>query len=360
MKSSIFSDEEQNWITLFTTTECNLRCTYCYGLKIENDELDSESAKKIVDWFLDQAYAKEKGISFYGGEPFLKWDLIKKIVNYAKEKCPSMKFSATTNGTLLDKEKVDFINEHFSNLTISIDGDKDTHNLHRKTIDGSGSFDLIDFDLISKIKVDFFINSVVTPKTVMNVYSNAVFFHKKKIKQMITLSPDFDWTDEKITIYLKQFERLSEYYVWCYENNKNPEFVNIFDQLMKVRNSKSKRDYSCGAGRNSFTITPSGDVYPCHRFYTDKIMKLGNIFGEIDLKELEDRNYFKIRDGEKCEKCSVKKFCFPCPYVYEATGIAVESRPICRVYKFMFQLPDKIIKRLKFNIRFRREYLISK
>jgi len=55
-------------------------------------------------------------------------DIIKPTVLYALNKYPDIfSFTITTNGTLLTEESLLFFYEHnFSNIMLSIDGDKDS------------------------------------------------------------------------------------------------------------------------------------------------------------------------------------------------------------------------------------------
>ena len=44
------------------------------------------------------------------------------------------RFTITTNGVLLDDEKIDFINEHMDNVVFSLDGRKEINDKMRKTV----------------------------------------------------------------------------------------------------------------------------------------------------------------------------------------------------------------------------------
>ena len=66
----------------------------------------------------------------------------------------------------------------------------------------------------------------------------------------------------------------------------------------------------CGAGSEYLAVTPTGEIYPCHRFAGEKDYKMGDVFsGEIrkDLKELfiNDNVYSK----SECQNCFAKFYC---------------------------------------------------
>jgi len=140
-------------LTLQVTQQCNLRCAYCIysGLynnsrQHANKRMDFETAKKAIDFFINKTRERNRiNIGFYGGEPLLEFDLIKKCVSYAKEMVEGKEvdFIMTTNGTLLTGEIARFVVENDFKLTISLDGSKREHDANRKFSSGKGSFDTI-------------------------------------------------------------------------------------------------------------------------------------------------------------------------------------------------------------------------
>ena len=76
------------FLTLLVIQDCNLRCSYCYGDEgnySNNGVMTLEIAKKSIDFLVNKAKSNRLSICFFGGEPLLKFDLIKDIVQYCKE-----------------------------------------------------------------------------------------------------------------------------------------------------------------------------------------------------------------------------------------------------------------------------------
>lgn len=104
-------------LTLQVTQNCNLRCSYCvYGGSYINrhhcnKRMDFQMAKKAIDFALERSSdSRRLSIGFYGGEPFLEFELIKQCINYVHEMVEGkdVLFTVTTNGTLLTEDKMKF------------------------------------------------------------------------------------------------------------------------------------------------------------------------------------------------------------------------------------------------------------
>ncbi|MBR2955538.1 MAG: thioether cross-link-forming SCIFF peptide maturase, partial [Ruminococcus sp.] len=132
--------------------DCNLRCKYCFastgdfgkGRKL----MSLETGKHAIDFLLENSGDRPNlELDFFGGEPLMNFDVVKQIVNYARsregEYNKKFRFTITTNGLLLDDDKIDFINKEMSNVVLSIDGRKEVNDYFRVRVDGTGSYDKI-------------------------------------------------------------------------------------------------------------------------------------------------------------------------------------------------------------------------
>lgn len=176
---NIYSQLANNPTICFEVTEaCNLRCTYCaYGEFYEgyeprqNSNLSFEKAKAIVDMVMPYCKAQNSAvhISFYGGEPLLRFDLIKEVIEYVRSVNVTATYSMTTNAMLLDRY-IDFLIENKFDLLLSLDGNK-SHNSFRIQSNGEESFDKV------------FANIVFVQKNYPDYFTECVNFnvvlHKK-------------------------------------------------------------------------------------------------------------------------------------------------------------------------------------
>jgi uncharacterized protein len=123
------------------TDNCNLRCKYCgyHDTRYKNSnslkDIDEITLKKALDFIIIHSVdAYETGISFYGGEPLLRFDLLKFSVEYLEDKNyhgHKYDYSTTTNCTLLNSEVLDYFVEKNILCAISLDGPASIHDKYR-------------------------------------------------------------------------------------------------------------------------------------------------------------------------------------------------------------------------------------
>lgn len=139
-------------LAIIMTSDCNLRCKYCVQDKTK-ESVSYATAKEGIDRFLElNADPARKalysiGVTFYGGEPLLEFDLVRQCVEYLKSRVGASKvpivFTLSTNGTLLTDAIVDFLAENEVAISVSLDGPKDENDRNRVTAGGAGTFDLV-------------------------------------------------------------------------------------------------------------------------------------------------------------------------------------------------------------------------
>lgn len=146
-----------NQLTLEMTADCNFRCRYCiYGehypetRTLSHQNMSFETAKKAVDYYMAGVLGKFREnpnayptIGFYGGEPLLRFPVIRQIVEYISEQyaCfPKVSYTITTNASLLTDEVAYFLVEHDFSIIVSLDGDRENHDRNRVTADRKGTF----------------------------------------------------------------------------------------------------------------------------------------------------------------------------------------------------------------------------
>lgn len=142
-------------VTLIVTERCTLRCRYCvytgsydYSRTHSNTDMSEETAIRAVDYLAERSREKARfnpgrtpALGFYGGEPLLRLDLMRKVVDHVRAIGLDCSLNVTTNGTVGDEEAIDFLAKNDFNVAVSLDGPHEEHDRNRVFQDGRGSFD---------------------------------------------------------------------------------------------------------------------------------------------------------------------------------------------------------------------------
>lgn len=352
---------------IFEITEnCNLNCKYCsFGKYYHNDSnrkrknLNLKYAYNVLDYFfsLHKEVPYTLLISFYGGEPLLKIDIIKKIVNYAKTKWPkqSFRFNMTTNGVLIKKHIDYLVNENFY-LLISIDGNK-RNNEFRIFKNNKESYSIVHSNI--KYILDKY------PKYYeSNVNLNSVL-HSKNYKVQKTISfleeslhktPEAKAlkTSNVIEKYQAEFNNTftSKFKPSATSNNEVNKLINnyyddFFDFYFRSNTKKKENIYfpneTCLPFQLKTYVNPKGYLFPCEKVpFQYALGHVDNNQVNINYKEVANiyNSYIK-KSIDLCSKCYVKN-CMICLF---DTEIPTE-KPKCKYYidenKIRNQLTDFI------------------
>ena len=162
-----FYKHNLNTLTLQVTQNCNLRCKYCvysgsYINRVHtNKRMNWNTAKKAIDFLQSHSECSSQvAFGFYGGEPLLEFELIKKCVAYINQIFFGKRktFVITTNATLLNEEKLRFFIENNFSIMISLDGPASVQDGNRVFADNeSGTFETIieKLEMVERIAPDY-------------------------------------------------------------------------------------------------------------------------------------------------------------------------------------------------------------
>ncbi len=319
-------------LCLHIAHDCNMRCRYCFASQGDfgrsKSVMSLEVGKKAIDFLVSRSgKIRNLEVDFFGGEPLLAMDTVKGIVEYARSleskhgKC--FRFTITTNGTLLDDETIDYINNEMSNVVLSIDGRKDINDKTRYFEDGSGCYDMIMpkyQKLVEKRKelgkyTDYYVRGTFTKQNLD--FSNDVMHLADCGFDQISVEPVVT-KDEYLSLTENETDRIfAEYDILCdkiIESRKNGKWFNFFHFMADLDEGPClyKRTKGCGSGSEYLAITPTGDIYPCHQFVEHEEFCLGSVMDN----SLNDEIRFRFKECnigngslKKCADCWDKYFC---------------------------------------------------
>ncbi len=319
---------------------CNLNCSYCFASQGkyhgERALMSFEVGKRALDFLVENSGTRRNlEVDFFGGEPLMNFDVVKKLVEYARsierEKGKNFRFTLTTNGVLIDDDVIDFSNREMSNVVLSLDGRKEVHDRYRVDYAGNGSWEKI----VPKFQ------KFVEARGGKNYYMRGTFTHAnpdflEDIKTMLDLgfselsmepvvaaSDDPSaLTEEDRKIVMKQYEDLAKLML---ERDKEGKPFTFYHYMIDLKGGPCiyKRISGCGSGTEYMAVTPWGDLYPCHQFVGDEKFKLGDIWNGIENKEVQ--NEFascNVYAREECRSCWARLYCSGgcAANAYHATG----------------------------------------
>ncbi|MEN6412638.1 MAG: thioether cross-link-forming SCIFF peptide maturase [Veillonellales bacterium] len=320
------ADHSVKALCLHVAHDCNLRCEYCFAAKGDYHSgrklMPLEVALAAVDFLVKNSGNKHTlEIDFFGGEPLMNFDTVKKVVAYGrnieKKSEKHFYFTITTNGTLLNKENIDFINREMDNIVISLDGRKQIHDSIRCDRSGKGTYDKIvplAQQLVQKRgDKSYFIRGTFTArnkdfsKDVLHLAS--LGFKEISIEPVVGLGEKLFITKQDLPEILHEYETFALEYSNVLQK-KNPFRFYHFNLNLYNGPCIYKRITACGAGFEYLAVSPEGDLYPCHQFVGQKEFSLGNVNKGITNNILKNRfQNNNILTKEKCRDCWAKLFC---------------------------------------------------
>lgn len=306
--------------------ECNLGCTYCYAGGGEYGQpmksMDAGVAERAIDFLMENS----KGMSsvtviLFGGEPMLNWPLLKHTVEYGKKAAAQhgkeIDFSLTTNATLLTERRIQFLTENKVGVSVSIDGDESVQDKWRPFKTGRGSYDIVSQNI--KQLIDRHHTKPVAARVTLTKDFPPIkdtFFHLQEMGfHEVGFAPVSE-TDESFILnrpelfrMLDEFEELTELFIEEAKNNRYLGFSNLVNLLVELHQGFNK-SYGCGAGLGFFAVSPSGDLFLCHRFNEQEEYGLGDIYKGIN-RETQKALLGSLHVDNKttCSKCPLKHTC---------------------------------------------------
>ena len=307
---------------------CNLRCKYCFADEGEYNghkgKMSLETAKKAIDYVVKRSGPRKNiEIDLFGGEPTMMMDTIKEIIAYARENEAKwnkrIRFTMTTNATLLTDEMMDYMDKELENIILSIDGRKEVNDKVRIRFDGKGSYDQI----LPNIKKMVAKRDKTKAHTVRGTFTRENLDFYEDVKMMvdegfreISIEPVVLEDGHPLALRKEDLPKIFESYDKLYDElvQKKAEWKEFNFYHFKVDLNGGpcvyKRISGCGAGFEYVAITPQGEVYPCHQFVGKEEYKLGSIYDDSYNADL-GMSFKKahIYNKPKCRNCWARFYC---------------------------------------------------
>jgi len=299
-----FTARDKKILYITPSLECNMSCRYCYSKGDQGRmRISWDFVKAALDFFPKDVSLK---VGFApGGEPTLAMSIIKKTVNYARQRFKKAIFSCGTNGTLPLNDLKWLINNDVT-LHISFDGLPEIQDFHRPLKNTKSSHKLVENTIKELVKnhVDFTVKPVVSSANISLLDRNVWYLYKLGIKTIVPL---------------KMRETLAS----KHNKLKTPSVAHFFNEIFRLDEFSAlvpglRVTYHRGISNGLFSqacsarmnLTPDNTITSCIRiikrkkspfvcgFFDNKNKKL--VFDNDKINRLVNRSIYSVPECGSC------------------------------------------------------------
>lgn len=273
------------------TNRCNLNCSYCYERKLNTEYgiISDETAEAI------SAFIRERGIAgnifFFGGEPLLGKEIIKKLRSEIK----ACEYTISSNGTLLEEDFIRYCTENRIRINVSHDGrDCSARGIRAEDLNEK-------IRLLQKYQPEVLAALVYTDETLDSLPDNIQYFHDLGIKNISavleesTVPADTDSFTERMRKAWSEVSLIKG--------------VNVLELTAKALRIQSGSSQKCTFCRKKMYINWDGNIYPCLQFQNKAEFRCGNVSDGLDYADAERNHSDYSEFPEKCAECEISRFC---------------------------------------------------
>lgn len=331
-------------VYLFPTSDCNLRCKYCYSdageichYHLTRKQIDAVLMEASKTAYMVSSAAKRNGsvgaaqeIWFAGGgEPTWEWD----IFEYAVEKAKSLaeqykyevKFGILTNGNGYTEDKIKYIIDNFSFVQVSFDGTKEIQNIHRPAYDNSDSFDAVDGFVKALMHADvrFGLRSTVSDISVNKLEEITEYFASAyPTTQYISFEPlstterstRNNFVEPSVQDFVENFKKAMKI-------GKKHNII-VATSLLNISQVRDGETFCDSSGGTTCVVQPNGYMTGCTEtmpsqmdsVYSPFVRGKVSVTGVIENYNSSQEEIYNVED--KCKNCEFLSFCQgDCPLI---------------------------------------------
>ena len=312
-------------LCLHIAHDCNLRCGYCFAGTGDfggyRAMMSKETAEKAVEFAIAGSKMRHNlELDLFGGEPLMNPEVVKHVINYVRrrefETGKNIKLTLTTNGTLLNDDIIQFLNDNRVMLVLSLDGKKETHDNMRPFPNKTGSYDAAvrGFKKVieSRNGKNYYLRGTYThfnPHFAEDTLDMTKIGKELSVEPVVGIDEPYVLTEADLPVLYEEYDKLARAYL---QKRREGDAFDFFHFNVALDNGPcvAKRLAGCGAGHEYFAITPEGDIYPCHQFVGQDEFLMGNVDEGITKPEIADEfRSCSVYSKDKCRNCFAKFYC---------------------------------------------------
>lgn len=313
--------------TILPTTDCNLKCTYCFqGHDKEQLVMDDEKLNTVFEC-IKTMKSKENAkaaISLFGGEPLMQknYSTVKKIFDFA-ENDNIEHISITTNGVDLHhyldlfSEKIELI----SCIGITLDGPESVHERLRVSKNGEPTFNKIldNIEKVLEMGIDVFVR--------VNVDHNNVNYVRELISildKRFSLFTEFSCYLALVTHKMKKGENdvsLSDLSKLVTELSNEYSFITtaglgVIQHVLAAFKGQEqvlmpRFGYCEATDGKHYAFSPDGYIYSCNELIGNREHAIGVFEPELKIfnSEVQKWKENSVLNRDSCKKCAISLIC---------------------------------------------------
>lgn len=345
---------------------CNLGCKYCFAKQGNNINSSNRIMKvgeirEALSYIFFELVPQINKFRFdfvSGGEPFMAFQNIKKIVEVCEEFEKNGKrtnFWLCTNGTVYSEESFKYLNDHNFNIGISLDGDIDS-NVYRVTKDGKSTYKTVVKTIQNIANNDMYSRNFRNIWGLVTLTSNSddligILKHHKTIgfskvqMRLVRTKEKYGLNRETLDYFKNLYKNLFDFFLNQFIGGSTEYMemiLNDNDYLGKILRRLILRrivTHRCQAGKNKISIAADGTIFPCDAFVGISKFNMGNVLK----KKVNTSKYLIdmcIYENEKCTECWCRYICGGDCYhnsylLFEDIKKVDDS--FCRLQKFLIE-----------------------
>jgi len=315
---------EPTSLTLFLTTACSLRCTYCYASAGDTPvrSMPIAVAKRGIDFVLRNVAKRgvpSWEIAFHGGgEPSLNWATLTGAMDYARTRSSEHGISVVgamaSNGVLSDT-RIDWVVANLSSASISFDGLPEIHDRQRPTAKGKGSSAATIHTLrrFEEVKFDYGLRVTVPAEAISRLPESIAFICSNFHPRAIQVEPAYNlgrWRDAPSAETASFIEAYREAQLRARGFGRQISF--------SAARLGSLSNHFCGVTQDSFCLSPNGNVSGCYEVFSEDV-KYADVFFygcpddatgyAFDLERLAKLRRQSVEHRGFCASCFAKWTC---------------------------------------------------
>lgn len=345
------------YLKLVQSTRCNLHCSYCFARKDKCNDMNVETAKKAILFFLDKFVPDNKRryiIDLTGsGEPLLRLDFILQVNDFVlelkKERGINIFCQLATNGMLLTKDVSTLLKKNFILFGVSLDGKKETSEKNRTGL----KYDVVSKNINDLENKDFF--GLAATFSANNYDFIKIFKALYLFKpEVIGIKPVRLSESDSNSINKNNIEEIKDSYdrfvKWVYKQlvgGREDIFVSLmksedyFFRFLKTTIRPFRVYYRCSAGVSAFAVDSKENIIICPAFIGNKVGIIGNLTDGIELTKKRKLECLYADKISYCKNCWARYTCAgECFSVGYITNGKIEkpAYAMCELKKYLIQL----------------------